>query len=234
MASLPQKSIKGTLFKKWAVESIDKLIDFLSSPFIQAGKGIAVRRSGGITIIELEKPTATAQNVTNNTVSGADGIESSVSGGTASVTLTGGTGSVNFVGTGAVSISGNTNGEIEINATGGTSTAQQFPDYADSVVPISAGTAYPVVYDSWLIGTVGLYKTDSSAFPTEITLHILNQTGTTTVRSLTLFADTGTFMGSYVSYNNFKIPVFCPIRGGGQIEIYATGSYAFDLSLYNI
>ena len=158
MASLPQKSIKGTLFKKWAVESIDKLIDFLGSPFIQAGKGIAVRRSGGITIIELEKPTQTVQNVTNNTGGGGSNqdISATVSGNTASIALSGSTSSVDFVGTGAVSISGNTNGEIEINATGGTALNAPFPDLANPIESILFDVSYPgYAYPVWLIGQIG-------------------------------------------------------------------------------
>ena len=50
---------------------------------------------------------------------GASGIESNVTGGTASITLTGGSGSVNMVGTGSINISGNTNGEIELHGGGG-------------------------------------------------------------------------------------------------------------------
>lgn len=71
---------------------------------------------------------------------GADGIEADVTGGTASITLTGGTGSVNITGTGAVTITKNTNtGDIEINATGGT--ASGYPAW-ESLVP-------ETIYPSW-------------------------------------------------------------------------------------
>ena len=50
---------------------------------------------------------------------GATGINSSVSGGTAFITLSGATGSVRFVGDGTVEIEGNTNNEIVLSATGG-------------------------------------------------------------------------------------------------------------------
>ena len=57
MASLPRKGVKGENFKVWAVDSINKLIDYLSSPYLQNGKGIAIRRTPSGTIIELEKPS---------------------------------------------------------------------------------------------------------------------------------------------------------------------------------
>lgn len=60
MPSLPHKSVKGIVFKKWAVESIDRLIDYLSGTWLQAGKGINIRRTPSGTIVELQKQPATA------------------------------------------------------------------------------------------------------------------------------------------------------------------------------
>lgn len=154
MSSLPQKSIKGAVFKTWAIQSIDKLIDYLSGTFIRGGKGISVRRSAGVTIIELEKqPEQVQQNATGGAT---QDISANVSGGTASVTLSGSTSSVEFVGTGDVTISGNTNGQIEINSNG---VGMSFPDWGNLAVhqisltwstgnPMTA--TYEVPQNAWL------------------------------------------------------------------------------------
>ena len=55
MPSLPRKSVKGSLFKKWAIASIDQLIDYLSSNWLQAGDGINIRRTPSGTIIEAQQ-----------------------------------------------------------------------------------------------------------------------------------------------------------------------------------
>lgn len=127
MSSLPQKSIKGAVFKTWAIQSIDKLIDYLSGTFIRGGKGISVRRSAGVTIIELEKqPEQVQQNATGV---GATQDISATTGNNPSIELSGSTSSVQFVGTGDVTISGNTNGQIEIGVSGGTEGGMPWPDW---------------------------------------------------------------------------------------------------------
>ena len=117
MASLPQKGVKGDNFKKWAIDSINKLIDYLSSPYLQNGKGIAIRRTPSGTIIELEKQPST----TPQSSGGSGGTQdiSNTTGNNPSIGITGSTSSVGFVGNGNVTITGNTNGQIEFNVTGG-------------------------------------------------------------------------------------------------------------------
>lgn len=155
MPSLPRKSVKGTMFKKWVVDSIDQIIDYLSSNWLQPGNGINIRRTPSGTIIELQKQAETRQTLSGGGGANQD-ITSTVAGGTAFVGLTGSTASAAFVGTGAVTISGNTNtGNIEINATGGTSaTSLGFPDYSSGIA-VSGGTTYGgYTTDGWLIGDV--------------------------------------------------------------------------------
>ena len=62
MPSLPRKSVKGTIFKKWVVDSIDQIIDYLSSNWLQPGNGINIRRTPSGTIVELQKVNTAPQS----------------------------------------------------------------------------------------------------------------------------------------------------------------------------
>lgn len=114
MPSLPNKSIKGTAFKKWAVESIDKLIDYLSSNWLQAGNGIVIRRTPSGTVIELQKQNASQQSAISGST--ASGLTATVDGGTASVAVSGNYPLIIEPGNANVQISGGTNGELFIGA----------------------------------------------------------------------------------------------------------------------
>lgn len=121
MASLPKKGIKGTNFKVWAVETLNALIDYLHGARVKPGYGISVRETPSGTIVELAKKEAPT---INNNIGGGTGvaqdISASVSGGTATVAISGSTSSVEVVGGSNVSITGNTNGQVVVSATGGT------------------------------------------------------------------------------------------------------------------
>lgn len=157
MASLPSKGVTGDNFKKWAVDSINKLIEYLGGPFIRGGKGIAVRQAGNVTIIELEKqPSVPAQK---SGVGTTQDISATVSGGTAFIGLSGSTATAELVGTGDVEIRGNTNGQIEFDVQGGTGGLTGFPNYQNAIVDRGdvdlSGTTYFYNYPVWLIGNVG-------------------------------------------------------------------------------
>ena len=74
MPSLPNKSIKGAAFKKWVVESIDKLIDYLSSTYIQVGHGLKIRRSPSGLVIELDKQPGEPQSAAGGGGAVASGL----------------------------------------------------------------------------------------------------------------------------------------------------------------
>lgn len=74
MPSLPNKSIKGGVFKKWVIESIDKLIDYLSSTYIQVGQGLKIRRSPSGLVIELDKQPGEPQSAAGGGGTGASGL----------------------------------------------------------------------------------------------------------------------------------------------------------------
>jgi len=157
MGSIPPKAVTGQNFKKWVIDTLNKLIDYLHGARIKPGYGIMVRETPSGTIVELaKKQAAPVNNTTGGGTGVAQDISATVSGGTATVALSGSTSSVEFVGTGDVSISGNTNGQIEISATGGTASVG-FPDYfsANIVDNLAFFTVYgPYNYPVWLIGKV--------------------------------------------------------------------------------
>jgi hypothetical protein len=163
----------------------------------------------------------------------AQDLSVSVSGNTATVDISGSTSHVDFVGAGAVNISGNTNGEIEIDVPGGTGSNVFFPDYGETPVPVSDGTVYPVNNYMWLIGYVGLYKKSTTGFPSSVVLNIMNLSGTVITRTFTLFADTGVF-SSYSNNNSFDVPVCLPVKSGYSIEVIKTGSVEINLALYHV
>jgi hypothetical protein len=155
MSSLPRKSVTGLPLKKYVLDTLNGLIDYCHTHRIKAGKGIDVRETASGYVIGLAQPPSNPPQVLN-AGGGADGIEASVTGGTASIALTGGTGSVNLVGTGAVTITRNTTtGDIEINATGSTSSVG-FPDYTSNKVSANAivlDTTYGAyAFPVWVVG----------------------------------------------------------------------------------
>lgn len=161
MPSLPRRSVKGTIFKKWVVESIDQIIDYLTSNWLQAGNGINIRRTASGTIVELQKVNTAPQTSGGGGGGGiVQDISATVSGNTATVALSGSTSHVDFVGTGDVTLSENADGEVEINCTGGTGgggTAAVFPDLSNPIEDIEfdvTHAAYP--YPVWLIGSIGV------------------------------------------------------------------------------
>lgn len=53
MASIPRKSVKGANLKKWLVETIDAILDYLHTSRIRPGYGIAVEETPSGTIVRL-------------------------------------------------------------------------------------------------------------------------------------------------------------------------------------
>ena len=198
-----------------------RLVSFINSLVLHGDRQyFCVTRSNAGTTIEPTKKLIDLLSDRGGSAaaSGATGIEASVSGGTASITLTGGTGSVNLVGTGAVTISGNTTtGDIEINATGGTSGATGLPYYETGLPPAEVSTVYgPYAYDVWLIGHAGQNGVDGATLTLAINTN------------LTLILYDANFGSG--SQQSLYVPVFVPIPAGNSFELY--GSADFDLRIY--
>lgn len=77
MPKLPNKSIKGANFKKWCIESIDAIIDYLSSArYLQGAPGVTIERKPSGIVIGLEKK----EPVQNVQITGGTGGSSAVIG----------------------------------------------------------------------------------------------------------------------------------------------------------
>ena len=224
MASIPRKSVKGANLKKWLVETIDGILDYLHSSRIRPGYGIAVEETPSGTIVRLAGTPSGNAPVSKGGGTGATGIGATVTGGTASVTLTGGTGSVNLVGTGSVTLSENGNGEIEINATGGGGAVIGFPDYLHPLVTsVQYNTTYPgTAYADqsvWLIGMLNpIFDPNNYALPGHVSITFTDGTYTNTI----LIQDI--YMNVSSNSNELETPVMLPIPAGVEFEITYSGS----------
>lgn len=65
MASLPKKGVKGANLRKWLIDSIEQLIDYLHSTRVLPGDGIMVKETPAGVIVSLaKKSTSTVNNST--------------------------------------------------------------------------------------------------------------------------------------------------------------------------
>ena len=215
-----------------------RLVSFINSLVLRGdNQYFAVSHSNAGTTIKPTKKLVDLLDARSGGTHASGSVQElsvSVTGGTATIALSGSTATVPVVAGSNVNITGNTNGEVVVSATGGTGTNLFFPDYAASPVSISGGTVYPVAADSWLIGTAGLYKTSSTGFPAYVTLKIYSSDGTTIVRTFDLISDTGIFGSAYNSNQPFDIPVCRPIKAGYQFEVIKSGAASFNLSLFSV
>jgi len=222
MSSLPPKAVTGQNFKKWVIDTLNKLIDYLHGARIKPGYGIMVRETPSGTIVELAKKQASP---VNNTTGGGTGvaqdISATVSGGTATVTLSGSTSSVEIVGgtSGNVAISENANGQVEIDAFAMTG----MPDYskfstAEFISVISGQTTKTYAYPVWLVGEAA--KATSADMTCDIQIALGNQ-------SISLLSIT---IGS-TTLSGFHVPVFIPIPANTSFTLSASGTYA-TLNVY--
>ena len=233
MASIPRKSVKGANLKKWLVETIDGIIDYLHSSRIRPGYGIAVDETPSGTIVRLASTPSSNAPISTGGGTGASGIGATVTGGTASVTLTGGTGSVNLVGTGSVTISGNTNtGNIEINASGGSPGSVGFPDYAHPLVQggnVAFLTTYPgTAYadqNVWLIGRIRMVADQNQQLAGSLIIYLSDGVNTESIWLVDTLLDG--------MDGQEDIPIMLPIPAGYTFELhYNNPPDSLELGIY--
>ena len=151
-----------------------------------------------------------------------------VSGGTASIGLSGSTSSVEIVGGSNVSITGNTNGQVVVSATGGTSSGVGFPSYTTPLVEqgdVLSQTNYPgTAYADqsvWLIGNLSVEPDENGQLALSVRVLISHNGNSEAV----YLSDFLTQTNSYI--DKLEIPVFMPIPAGHTFQIdilQATGS----------
>ena len=220
---IPAKIQHGEKVIATVFDKINGIIDYLNASRIRKGPGILVDESPSGTVIKLaDNRPATPPQVLPAASGGASGIEAAVSGGTASITLTGGTGSVKMVGSGSVSISENGDGEIEFNSSG--SAVIGFPDYskfssAEFISLVNQQVTKTYAFPIWLIGEAA--KNTGSDMSCTITIDI----GGKTINLLSVS------IGSTSLYG-YSVPVFIPIPANTTFTLTASGGFLSILNVY--
>jgi hypothetical protein len=124
---------------------------------------------------------------------GATGINASISGHTASITLSGGSGSVNLVGSGSVEISGGSSGEIIIHGSSSGSSGESALNFVTSVgIVILTGSSRQLVYCPQATDSGG-YKLNQYNFtaPGTATIDALNAAAGKSLVNTGQFDDAG-------------------------------------------
>jgi hypothetical protein len=204
--------------RKWVVDTLNGMIDYLHSARVRPGNGILIRETPSGTIIELKKQPDSPQSSGGG--GSAQDISATVSGGTATIEISGSTSAVEIVGgtSGNVTISGNTNGQVVIDATGGGGGAINMPDY--SAYPFTLIHVFRDTYshtfteDVALVGSFGTISGDTSGL---VTMSIGDL-------DFEPFATTGTSTSLAVT-----VPAFFLIPSGTLVVITAQSAAAANL-----
>lgn len=220
---IPSKIQHGEKVISTVFEKINGIIDYLNASKLRKSSGIDVRETPSGTVLELVQKSASAPQ-SQQIPAVASGLEATVSGGTATVAISGSTALVIEPGAN-IQISGGTNGELIISATGGGSTG--FPDYLsqNTVDNLAFSTVYgPFANNVWLIGKV-FSVLDNDVLRGDLTVWIYG--GTESERIDVFNADIG-------PVNTFDISAFgslvnLPISAGKTFELH-WGSAEPDIS----
>ena len=152
---IPSKIQHGQKVISTVFDKINGIIDYLNASRVRQGPGIMVDETPSGTLVKLDpraRGTTIQQIIAGSTVSG---LSATVSGGTATVEISGSTALVIEPGAN-IQITGGTNGELIISATGGGGSTG-FPDYfsPNIVGNLDFNTIYgPYDKSVWLIGEV--------------------------------------------------------------------------------
>jgi hypothetical protein len=151
---IPTKIQHGEKVISTVFEKINGIIDYLNASKLRKSSGIDVRETPSGTVLELVQKSASAPQAQQSPAV-ASGLEATVSGGTATVEISGSTALVIKPGAN-IQISGGTNGELIISATGG-SVGGLCPDLSNPIGNIDFDVAHAAYsYPVWLIGSIGV------------------------------------------------------------------------------
>lgn len=107
---IPRLPASGENLKKYLMDTIKAILNYLHASRVRPGYGIDVRETPSGTIISLaKKQTSEASSSSSSGGGTTQNLSATVSGSTATVALSGSTSSVEIVGTGDVQVSGGSN-----------------------------------------------------------------------------------------------------------------------------
>lgn len=214
---IPSKIQHGEKVISTVFDKINGIIDYLNASRIRKGPGILVDESPSGTVIKLaDNRPATPPQVLPAGSGGASGLSATVSGGTATVEISGSTALVIKPGAN-IQISGGTNGELIISATGGGG-ATGFPDYfsPNIVDNLAFSTTYgPFNNLVWLIGKV-FSVIDTDVLRGDLTVWVYG--GTNSERIDVFNADIGPV--NTMDIASFGSLVMLPISAGNTFELH--------------
>lgn len=219
---IPAKIQHGEKVIATVFDKINGIIDYLNASRIRKGPGILVDESPSGTVIKLadNRPATPPQVLPAG--GGASGLSATVSGGTATVEISGSTALVIEPGAN-IQISGGTNGELIISATGGGG-ATGFPDYskfdtAEFISLVNQQVTKTYTYPIWLIGEAA--KNTGADMSCTITIDI----GGKTIDLLSVSIGSTTLYG-------YVVPVFIPIPANTTFTLTASGGFLSILNVY--
>lgn len=212
---IPSKIQHGEKVISTVFEKINGIIDYLNASKLRKSSGIDVRETPSGTVLELVQKSASAPQSQQSTAV-ASGLEATVSGGTATVGISGSTSSVEFVGAGGVTISGNTNGQVEINASG-----IPFPVFPSYNIPLN-GTSHVMTSNGWVVMTAEIESNGNSGYPGYAFLRVINN-GTATDH---LVCCNGFLIVEGIAAGSFSFPVV----SGSTVTAYLDMGSNYSLS----
>ena len=203
-----------------------RLVRFMNSLILHGdGSYTEVDRTDAGTFVTLTAAARDALDRATGRPGGSGGTQDltvSVSGNTASVGISGSTSAVEFVGTGAVTLTGNTNGQVEINASGGTASAVGFPNYGVELIAEGAMSYYttygPFAQNCYLVGMVR--SIISGEERGDLSVYLSGGTVTKTVHLFSVFRE------SPSSSDTIGAPVSLAIPAGISFELQAATDQA--------
>ena len=213
---IPDKAQHGANFKQWTIDTLNAIIDYLNASRLRNSPDIFVDETPSGTLVKLN-PRAKAP-IIQQIIAGstASGLSATVSGGTATVEISGSTALVIEPGAN-IQISGGTNGELVISATGGGGGATGFPDYfsPNIVDNLDFSTPYgPFNNQVWLIGKVSSVI-DADDLRGDLTVWVYG--GTNSERIDVFNADIGPVNAMDIA--SFGSLVMLPISAGNTFEL---------------
>lgn len=219
---IPDKAQHGANFKQWTVDTLNAIIDYLNASRLRNSPDIFVDETPSGTLVKLN-PRAKAP-IIQQIIAGstASGLSATVSGGTATVEISGSTALVIEPGAN-IQISGGTNGEIIISATGGGGVIG-FPDYskfntAEFISLVNQQVTKTYTYPIWLIGEAA--KNTGADMSCTITIDI----GGKTIDLLSVSIGSTTLYG-------YVVPVCIPIPANTTFTLNASGGFLSILNVY--